>query len=122
MLLISGQGDTRQKKLQQLLHKNSKTTFFIYLMMPVMIFLWVVDQASETEEEYTEPTQLMKTNWSKKFLEMVQYRSREEDAGQEEAQGEASVCLVKDVEINHPKMSELELNTTRLATSCFTNC
>ena len=82
-------------------------------MMPVMISLWVVDQASETEEEYTEPTQLMKTNWSKIFLELVQYRIREEDAGQEEAQGEASMCLVKDVEINHPKMSELELNTTR---------
>ena len=57
----------------------------------------------------------MKTNWSKMFLELVQYRSREEDAGQEEAQGEASMCLVKDVEINHPKMSELELNHHKMS-------
>ena len=56
MCLISGQCDTRQKKLQQLLHKNSKTIFFDFSDdgdddFPVGSGSGI---ESETEEEYTE--------------------------------------------------------------------
>ena len=52
-----------------------------------MIFLWVVGQTSNLKLSGSIPnqTQLMKTNWSKTLLELAQYRSGEEDAGQEEA-------------------------------------
>ena len=67
--------------------QESQDNFYIHLMVVMMIFLWVVGQTSNLKLSGSIPnqTQLMKTNWSKTLLELAQYRSGEEDAGQEEA-------------------------------------
>ena len=59
------------------------------------------DIESETEEENTESEATDEDELEQNVLELVQYRSGEEDIGQEESSGEASMCLVKDLELNH---------------------